>query len=142
MANYDKLNNKVQEDIVKSIKAGCFIETACSLAGISKATIYSWMKKGETEKEGKYRNFYLEVEKASAMAETRAVALITKSASLNWKAAAWFLQHRYPDRWKTKIEVDNISDKELEERQKEIDNYIENVMNKNEVKCRKTKQSE
>jgi hypothetical protein len=36
---------------------------------------------------------------ARATEETRLVAYVASAASKNWRAAAWILERRYPDRW-------------------------------------------
>ena len=40
-----KLTPEIRENFITNLKAGEYIETACTLAGISKPTYYSWIKK-------------------------------------------------------------------------------------------------
>jgi hypothetical protein len=95
---------------------GNYIETASAYAGITKSTLYEWMKRGAREKRGKYKEFSNAVEKAMAEAEMWDVALIAQAAKENWQAAAWRLERKYPARWgrKTQHEVTGKDGKPVE----------------------------
>lgn len=109
----EKLTPKLQDDIVKVIRSGNYIETACAFVGINKTTFYDWLKRGAREKdrvernprakvrksERKYVEFSNAIEKALAHAEIRDVAIIGKAAEKEWQAAAWRLERKFPDRW-------------------------------------------
>jgi hypothetical protein len=41
----------------------------------------------------------LEAALARATEETRLVAYVASAASKNWRASAWLLERRYPERW-------------------------------------------
>lgn len=116
-----KLTLELQEEIVRILTAGNYVETACAFVGLSKNTFYDWMKRGVREKERLENNpkarmkkseepfveFSDAVHKALAQAEIRDVAIIGKAASSDWKASAWRLTHRHPSRWgKTEIKAD------------------------------------
>lgn len=117
MGRPTKLNYEVQEKIVQAIKAGNYIETAAAYAGISKSTLYDWLKRGEREKqrvaknpryrirksEKIYVDFSDAVEKALAEAEMRDVLLIGKAAEEQWQAAAWRLERKFPERWGRRV---------------------------------------
>jgi len=108
-----KLTPKIQEEILRVIKSGNYIETACAYVGINKSTFYEWLKRGAREKdrvaknprakvrksEQPYVDFSNAVEKALAQAEIRDVAIIGKAAEENWQAAAWRLERKFPERW-------------------------------------------
>ena len=109
----NKLTKEIEEELVRVIRSGNYIETACAYVGINKTTFYDWMKKGarekdRVEKEPKARvrkemKPFVElsnaIEKALAHAEIRDVAIIGKSAETNWQAAAWRLERKFPDKW-------------------------------------------
>lgn len=115
-----KLDERTQEKIISAIKAGNYIETAAAYAGISKNTLYEWLKRGEREKqrveksnkakikksEEIYVIFTDAVEKALAEAEMRDVLIIGKAAEKEWQAAAWRLERKFPDRWGRKLNVE------------------------------------
>lgn len=118
MARPIKLTPDVQQKIVEAIKMGNYIETAAAYAGISKNTLYDWMKRGAREKEritgtnrkpkageAPFVQFSDAIEKAMADAEVRDVLIIANAAKENWQAAAWRLERKYPDRWGRKDKV-------------------------------------
>lgn len=113
MARPTKLTPELQENVLKVIRSGNYIETACAYVGINKSTFYDWLKRGAREKDRVAKNprarvrkdeqpfvdFSNAVEKALAHAEIRDVAIIGKAAEENWQAAAWRLERKFPDRW-------------------------------------------
>lgn len=107
MGRPEKLTPELQQKIVDALRLGNYIETAAAYAGVSKTTIYDWLKKGARSKKGKYKDFSNAVEKALAEAEMRDVALIGNAAKENWQAAAWRLERKFPARWgrKTQHEI-------------------------------------
>lgn len=122
MARPTKLNPTVQQKIISAIRAGNYIETAAAYAGISKNTLYVWLRRGEREKQRIAKNprckvkkkelpfveFADAVEKALADAEVRDVAIIAKAAEEQWQAAAWRLERKFPDKWgRRKLDVEH-----------------------------------
>jgi hypothetical protein len=100
VARPTKLTPSVAERIVTAIRAGNYAEQAASAAGISPATYYRWMKAGEKAPHGHKRDFYEAVKSAEAEAEVYAVAIIRKAMADDWRAAAHYLERRYPKRWR------------------------------------------
>ena len=86
--------------ITTLLKAGATIKMACKIAGISRQTFYNWMRK--------HRDFELKVNQAIVESEMMALNLILSHAERDWKAAAWFLERRFPDEWgkTTRIETE------------------------------------
>lgn len=99
MGRPSKLTPERQKRIVDAIRAGNYVETAAEYAGIGKTTFYRWMEQGEQASHGIYREFRDAVMRARAEAEARSVALIQKAAPDDWRAAAWWLERAFPDRW-------------------------------------------
>lgn len=108
-----KLTKKIQDEVVKLLKTGNYIETVSAYVGISKTTFYDWLKRGAREKDRVERNpkarirkdekpfvdFSNAVQKAMAHAEIRDVTLIAKASEEYWQASAWRLERKFPDRW-------------------------------------------
>lgn len=128
-----KLTKEVEEKIIRAIRAGNYIETAAAFAGISKDTLYNWLKRGAREsqrlegspnaKPRKKELIYLEfsdaVSRAMAEAEVRDVQNISIAGEQgDWRASAWRLERRHPERWgkKEKLEADHNHSGEVVDR--------------------------
>lgn len=86
------------EKIAKWIKAGNYLSVVAKKCGIGERTLYRWLEKGEKAKKGSlYRQLWQAVKKAESDAEMGAVVGIL--ASNNWRALAFFLERRFPERW-------------------------------------------
>ena len=88
------------QQVLDAIGDGNYLETAAKLAGLSKVTVYEWLKRGQTGEEP-FATFANAVEKAEARAEAQMVANVRKASNLPqfWAAAATHLERRHPDRW-------------------------------------------
>ncbi len=100
MARPTKLTDEVHRRIVAAIRAGNYAEPAARSAGVSPATFYRWMERGQKQKSGIYRDFHDDVRRAEADAEVEAVARLRKAMPENWRAVTTYLERRYPDRWR------------------------------------------
>jgi transposase-like protein len=100
VARPTKLTPEVKQRIVQAIRAGNYAEPSARSAGVSPATFYRWMKRGERESSGIYHDFHEEVRQAEAEAEVHAVAVIRKAMKDDWRAAGHYLERRHPDRWR------------------------------------------
>ena len=76
--------------------AGHYREVACKLAGIERKTLLNWLKRGEREQSGVYRDWYLAVERAEA--EVFHPKNIETASAKSWFATAWFLERKHPER--------------------------------------------
>jgi len=104
MARPTKLTADVEEKVVRAIRAGNYPEVAARHAGVHPSTYYRWMERGglggDAVEDDPYRHFCAEVERAIADAEAAEVGLIVQAArGGTWQAAAWLLEHRFPERW-------------------------------------------
>ena len=111
-----KLTPAVQKNITDALMAGNYFDAACQYAGISERTGYNWMERGRNEtvrrenprvKEGTeqwdaeeiYVQFFQAVSHATAHVEVGTIAKIKRLGDDDWRALAWFMEHRYPDKW-------------------------------------------
>ncbi len=95
----EKLNKEIQDMICSVLQRGGYIESAAAYAGISKKTLYNWLKKGHTQKTGKYKNFLYAVRKSQADAEVALLDGIYAAGKKHWAAYQWILAHKFPQRW-------------------------------------------
>ena len=105
----EKITPELTEAISEDIAKGYSYDQAALNNGIAASTFFRWMLKGkQPEAEPAYRNFALSVADASLFSEPEALQLIRSSAKIdrNWKAAAWFLERRFPEKYAKKSLTD------------------------------------
>ncbi len=86
----------VQRHIIEMVRKGNHPETAAASAGISRTTLNEWLRKGVAGDEV-YAAFAAAVREAES--ESEAAAVRTLRSAGTWKAQAWFLERRFPQRW-------------------------------------------
>jgi hypothetical protein len=94
-----KLTKDVSAPFIALIAAGNHIEPSCRAAGISKHTLYAWLRRGEAARKGIYREFLDSFRKAAAMAEVWHVKNVKDGAKRDPRLSLEFLARRYPKRW-------------------------------------------
>ena len=94
-----KLTDEVMLKIAKSVAAGLSIPVACEANGLSWNTVKRWLDLGKKGRKP-YREFVDAMNEAKARFEQGAVAAIAlHGKKKDWKAAAWLLERRYPERY-------------------------------------------
>ena len=92
-----KLTESRMEKLIEALRSGAYRIEACRAAGIHYNTLLAWEKKGESESSGEYVEFLEALRMAEAEAVITNVEVINKAAQNgDWRAAAWFLEHKYP----------------------------------------------
>lgn len=107
------------ERVRTAIEEGNYMQTVADLVGIHRTTLYKWLDRGEAGEEP-YQTLLHVTREALAKAELNAVRLIKEAGSgwserkvetsgdsntvtiterRDWRAAAWFLERRFPARW-------------------------------------------
>ena len=104
MGRPTKLTPELQERVCQLLRAGNFVDAAVKAAGISPATHYDWIKRGDpgrrAKKDARDRAYRAEVEAALDAVEANALEQIAFAArNGQWRAAAWYLERAHPDRW-------------------------------------------
>jgi hypothetical protein len=83
--------------LIQALNAGNTRRAACDYSGVSEDSFARWL--------ARYADFADAVTKAEADAEVRNVAIIQQAASKSWQAAAWWLERRRHDDWRSRQEV-------------------------------------
>lgn len=105
-ARRDKLTPEIQEKVVQAIALGATYEVAATYSGIRRETIWRWVKRGEGERNGRYKAFADAVKAADGKSAVQALANIRAAAKGSWQANAWLLERRYPEQYgRGKLEV-------------------------------------
>jgi hypothetical protein len=92
-----KLTPGVEDDLVLMLGAGVPTPVAARAVNVSERSVERWMqgdlrhRVAETRARGQSMS--------DAASEARLVVLISLAAKDNWRAAAWLLSRRWPDRW-------------------------------------------
>lgn len=101
-----KLDAAVASQVVDLLKRGNYVETAAAVAGVSKVTVYEWLRRGARERSGPYHDFAVAAEKAQAEAETLDLARLEKLALKgDFRAITWRLERRNARRWGPQVQV-------------------------------------
>ncbi len=93
-----------------ALTEGCYRNTACSLADISKQTLSNWTRKaGEGNKAAQL--FVDAVEKAEAWAERELVADVRRAGKKEqfWAASMTMLERKYPDKYGRRNEDTSVA---------------------------------
>jgi len=94
-----KLTPALKAKFVSYLSNGNTIKASCLAVGISQQAFENWMNRGEKEQKGVYFRFYMAVKKAQANFEIYCLNIINRASIRSWRAAAWFLERRFPERW-------------------------------------------
>jgi hypothetical protein len=122
-----KLNEELTEKLCYYISQGNYFDTSCKLVGIDYSTFRAWIVKGEEDGKGRFFDFSEAIKRAEAEAEAKRVEMILKAGGLggDWKANAWYLERKYPDRWG---KVDRLEAHVKSEQTQKQEYYIEQMI--------------
>ena len=95
-------SREVRDRLLDNLREGMSIRAACTQSGIGERTYYRWLDECE---DGEWTE---EVNAAKDFAEAVALSKLKRlgDEKADWRAYAWILERRYPDRWGAKKEVD------------------------------------
>ena len=100
-----KLNQETTDKVCGALVRGASMQAAAAEASIGYSTLRRWLSKGRAEDaEEPYLSFYAEVEEASNRSEIHLLEKIRQAE--DWRASAWILSRRFPDRWSEKRSVE------------------------------------
>ncbi len=145
MARHNAFIPERTEHIIKALRAGNYLETAASMAGIHKATVYRWINEGRdaefkaaagdrlSKEEEAKAEFAREVEQARAEARAAALRVITNAAmNGQWQAAAWFLERTSPQEFgrfqRTEISGPNEGPREVQVSAQDLESLVEQIL--------------
>ena len=92
-----KFSEDVCNCIIENYSEGLTISDCADIAGVARETVHRWMKKGETARSGKYKQFYIDMLRARAKFKKHHQQKIAHSNS--WMASQYLLQVTDPDNY-------------------------------------------
>ena len=120
-----KLNAKRAQQICDYVAQGHTREVAAQACGIVSTTLYRWMKRGERQPDGPYGEFCRALKRADLEAELAGLRQIKEAAQNgDWRAAAWMLERRYPEKWGRRRARRNEGEGELTVRSKAYERLV------------------
>jgi transposase len=100
-----EVDDTLTDTLADYLRSGLFLREACSLAGVNRDSVYTWLKKGTRDrKKGEdsvEARFTDTIKRAMAEAEADALNDVRNAAKLPqfWAAGAWYLERRYPEKY-------------------------------------------
>jgi transposase len=92
-----KLTPEREDDLVLLLAAGVPKAVAARAVSVSERSVERWLGDGLRDRVEEARA--AGQEQADATSEARLVVLITLAARTDWRAAKWWLERRWPERW-------------------------------------------
>ncbi|MFM6206407.1 MAG: hypothetical protein ACKPEN_16585 [Planktothrix sp.] len=110
-----KLTPEIENKLIKFITLGVPLESASNAIGLDYTTVREWLQRGEGRhptrgKTAQFEAFADRYQQAVGQCEARLVAKIQSAADKDWKAAAWLLARRHPDRWRSEPKPTSLED--------------------------------
>lgn len=101
MSRPTKLTQEVRAALIKALRAGMTRTEAAACAGVSYDSLKRWHDANP--------DFADALRRADAEAVMEAVEAIQHASWRQWRAAAWWLERRYPQEWgKQRLTADDI----------------------------------
>lgn len=89
-------NPAKRKRFLQGIQLGMTVTLAAKYAGIDRTTVYAWLRKGEEQNKGRYREFLDAMQEAEGNCAASALASIHKAfKDGHWTAGAWILERRH-----------------------------------------------
>jgi transposase-like protein len=92
-----KLTKELVRDIAEAVSEGMTYTLAAQLHGVTRKTLYNWLKAGEDaddeSPEAEFLHALKKAEAEGALASLRRV----RAGGMSWQSSAWILERRYRD---------------------------------------------
>lgn len=92
-----KFNDETCQCLIENYSKGLTITDCADIAGIDRRTVHRWIEKGEKARSGKYKDFYLGMQRARAKFKEHHHQKIADSK--DWRASQYLLQVTDSDRY-------------------------------------------
>jgi hypothetical protein len=104
MPRPSKLTPEIQHKIGENVSLGLTYSLAASAAGVTYQSLNSWLKRGQTEKSGKYLEFFKSIQKCNADGALNILQRLNDSAKAgDTRICMWILERRFPDEFGRRV---------------------------------------
>lgn len=103
------LTPETEARILNAIRCGTPKKNACAAAGISEATLYSWLRQAKEMPRSQYAEFAAKLDRALDEGITAKLAVIMKAGQKDWRAMAWLLERQLPEVFSTKFKLEHTT---------------------------------
>jgi len=96
-----KLTREVEADLTLMLARGVPIKFAAAATDVSVRSVKRWLAEGDLrDRVAELRAARsVDLDASAAQREARLAILILKASEHDWRASAWWLERRYPERW-------------------------------------------
>ncbi len=139
MPRLTKLTPETHATIIRYVRGGCYLETACAAAGIGTQTMRDWLKRAEGKPNSIYGKFAADVEEALGHDEARTVMTherlsastvdgkgpcdncgaevtvkVPVPGNVQMHALQWKLERKFPKRYGNRIKITQELETEID----------------------------
>lgn len=104
MGRPTKLTKELGAEICRLIEIGNYLETAAACCDVPPNVCRKWVKEGIRGKDKLHADFAIAYKRAEGLAEASGLERIRQAAMKTWQADAWYLERRFPARWRRRDE--------------------------------------
>lgn len=103
MARPSKFDQAKIDVFIKTIGDVGTVEDASITAGLIPDTVYKWLRRGKHSRSGRFRQFFLDYQKAKSDRDLGGEREIRDHGKKDWRARAWLMSVQNPRKYSTKI---------------------------------------
>lgn len=101
-----ELTSEVYRRIRKALLAGSYRTDAAKYGGVAYSSFNYWLKRGKNEPGTIYSDFRRMVIRSEELVRVQMAGTIVAARKNDWKAAAWWLERKSPDKWAKRARLD------------------------------------
>lgn len=108
-----QITPQVRNQILQHMTEGDTVEAACGAVGVTRGSLYAWIRRGRDKDppDADVLNFLEAVKFAGDEGEHHALERIREAGEKDWRAYAWYLEARYPERYSKKRGNEHLGNK-------------------------------